>query len=43
MIKYCPYCGRQIRLTAPSNYCPNCGGKLDWLEETNDEYVAKRT
>ena len=33
----CPYCGRRIANVEGGNYCQNCGQKLDWSEEENEQ------
>lgn len=33
----CPYCGRRITNVEGGNYCQNCGQKLDWSEEENEQ------
>ena len=33
----CDYCVESARFYKDWNYCPNCGEKLDWVDEDEDK------
>lgn len=33
---FCTYCGQPIKPRKVTNYCPNCGAKMDLEDETHD-------